>query len=397
MNKRQISRKILVSCLLCCIAGLDTKAQKLAPGLDKEILKTKQGSIVQLPGFLTEKMNHINYRKIILPGPQFMVSDDPEYIRLPEAVALKEPVAPGAVRLYVYNVNGVKEPVKVERKIVALLKNTGKATMNVRMIKYSSQKPSQNYFMIGKQGLFDYFNSMGEDVIRTVAPGKSLLIDEKLDQQLVKYDELVHGFYEFVIDQPGEVSVVQAAPDASLAHMANNIKNVVPIGHANAGRGTFGVSNYRIASEGVVDTKDGAVQLMLADGVRDPWVVGKEGYSGDEAKLAGNYGVMYDIELKWKSTDGKGLALVTWNSRSGNSQWCGGMATSMVVSEGLFPAGVIQLPKDQLITRKSPEAILIQVFKPVNVGGEQVIKLKYSPPGASCLPTPLIFVPIDLN
>ena len=397
MKKYQIRRKVIISCLFFCGAAMHVNAQVLASGLDKEILKTKQGSIVHLPGFLTEKMNHINYRKVVLPGPQFMISDDPEYIRVPEAIALKEPVAPGAVRLYVYNVNGVKEPVKIARKIVALLKNTGKAPMHVRMIKYSSQKPSLNYFQIGKQGLSDYFTSNGEDVIRTVAPGKSLLIDEKLDKHIVRYDELVHGFYEFVIDQPGEVSVVQAAPEASLSYMADHIKNVVPIGHANAGRGTFGVSNYLVANDGVIDTKDGAVQLMLADGVRDPWVIGKESHSGDEAKLAGNYGVMYDIELKWKSTDGKGLALVTWNSRSDNNQWCGGMATSMVVSEGVFPGGVIQLPKDQLITRKSPEAILIQVFKPAKVGEEQLIKLKYSPPGASCLPTPLIFVPVDLN
>jgi hypothetical protein len=397
MKKHKIRRKALFSCLFLCVAALQVNAQVLKPGLDKEILKTQQGSIVLLPGFLTEKMNHINYRKIVLPGPQFMISDDPEYIRIPEAIALKEPVVPGAVRLYVYNVNGVKEPVKIDRKIVALLKNTGKVPMHVRMIKYSSQKPSLNYFKIGKQGLSDYFTSNGEDVIRAVAPGKSLLIDEQLNKHIVKYDELVHGFYEFVIDQPGEVSVVQAAPGASLSYMANNIKNVVPIGHANAGRGTFGVSNYLVASEGIIDTKDGAVQLMLADGVKDPWVIGKEGYSGDEAKLAGNYGVMYDIELKWKSTDGRGLALVTWNSRSADNQWCGGMATSMVVSKGLFPEGVIQLPKDQLVTKKAPEAILVQVFKPAKDGKEQIIKLKYSPPGASCLPTPLIFVPIDLN
>ena len=140
----------------------------------------------------------INYQKTVLPGPQFIISDDPEYIRVPEAIALKEAVVPGAVRLYVYNVNGVKEPVKIDRKIIAVLKNTGKQPMHVRMLKYSSQKPSLNYFQIGKQGLADYFASNGSELIRTVAPGKSISIDEKLDKHVVKYDELVHGFYEFV-------------------------------------------------------------------------------------------------------------------------------------------------------------------------------------------------------
>jgi len=91
------------------------------------------------------------------------------------------------------------------------------------------------------------------------------------------------------------------------------------------------------------------------------------------------------------------LALVTWNSRSADNQWCGGMAASMVVSEGKFPAGIIQLPNDRLITKKAPEAILIQVFKPTGNGEEQTLKLTYSPPGASCLPTPLIFIPVDLK
>lgn len=389
--------RAFIGCLLLCTAGMNLTAQELKPGQDKAILSTKQGSIVELPGFLTEKLNSIDYQKIVLPGPQFMISDDPEYIRIPEAIALKEPVVPGAVRLYIYNVNGVKEPAKIDRKIVALIKNTGKSTMHLRMLKYSSQKPSGNYFQIGKQGLADYFASNGEETIRTVAPGKSILIDEKLDKHIVKYDELVHGFYEFVVDQPGEVTVVQAAPGASVEYMTRKITNVVPIGHANAGRGTFGVSNYQIINDKVIDTKDGVTQLMVADGVKDPWVIGKESHSGDLAKLAGNYGVMYDVEMKWKSTDGKGLALVTWNSRSADNQWCSGMAASMVVSKGVFPEGIIQLPKDRLVTRKSPEAILIQIFPPAKDGKEQTIKLKYSPPGASCLPNPLIFIPIDVK
>ncbi|WP_432713569.1 copper amine oxidase [Pedobacter sp.] len=389
--------KNVISSLILGVSVMPLFAQTLQPGSNKAILQTQQGSIVALPGFLTEKIKQIDYQKIILPGPQFIISDDPEYIRLPEAIALKEAVVPGAVRLYVYNVNGIKEPVKMDRKIVAMLKNTGKKPMHVRMLKYSSQKPSLNYFQIGKQGLADYFASNGSEEIRTVAPGKYISIDERLDKNVVKYDELVHGFYEFVIDQPGEVSVVQADPKMSSVAAAEKIKHIVPFGHANAGRGIFGVSNYKVVNPQSIDTKDGVVQLMLADGVKDPWVEGKESHSGKVSKLAGNYGVMYEVELKWKSTDGKGLALVTWNSRSSDNQWCGGMAASMVVSEGKFPAGIIQLPKDELITKKAPEAILIQVFKPSGNGEEQTLKLTYSPPGASCLPTPLIFIPVDLK
>jgi len=69
----------------------------------------------------------------------------------------------------------------------------------------------------------------------------------------------------------------------------------------------------------------------------------------------------------------------------------------MVVSIGKFKEGIVQLPADKLITRKSPEAILVQVFPPAANGEEQTIRFTYSPPGASCLPTPLVFIPVDMK
>ncbi len=138
------------------------------------------------------------------------------------------------------------------------------------------------------------------------------------------------------------------------------------------------------------------VSLVVADGKLDPWIVGTEGSTGKVIQNAGNYGVMYHIDMKWKSTDGKGLALVTWNSRAGDNQWCGGMANTMIVSKGRFKEGVVQLPSEELRVKAAPDAILIQVFQPDPSKEVQDIKLTYSPPGASCLPTPLIFVPVDL-
>ncbi len=391
-------KPFLLTCALTGVCSMHAGAQALKPELESAILKTHQGGIVSLPDFLTERLPDLGYRKIILPGPQHVISDDPEYIRVPEAIALQEPVQPGAVRLYVYNVNGVKEPAKIDRRITAVIRNTGKADMHIRMLKYASQPPSTNYYQIGKQGLADYFASQPQNVIRTVKPGQVIAIDEKLEKYVVKYDELVHGFYEFTIDQPGEISVLQTDLQTSGPKALARIKTILPPkGHSGAGRGVFGVSNYRVVTDSVHDTRDGVKEIILADGKLDPWVEGKEKNTPGVAHLAGNYGVMYHIEMKWKSSDGKGLALVTWNSRSDNNQWCGGMANTMVVSGGKFKEGIIQLPSDRLITKKAPEAILIQVFKPAPNGEEQTIRMTYSPPGASCLPTPLIFIPVDIK
>lgn len=376
---------------------LPAQAQEISSDLSKRILATAQGSIVELPGILTEKFQQIGYRKIVLPGPQYLISDDPEYIRVPEAIALREAVEPGTVRLYVYNVNGVKEPAKIETRIAAVIKNTGKGDMRLKMLKYSSQKPTTNYFQAGKQGLADFFAATPQTTVRIIKPGKSIAIDPAQEKYVAKYDELVHGFYEFLIDQPGEISVLQTDTKTPVTVAVDRIKTILPFKGNNAGRGTFGVSNYSVLTQETLDTKNGIRQIIMADGNIDPWVMGKEYTSGQVAGLAGNYGVMYQVEMKWKSTDGRGLALVTWNSRADNGQWCGGMANTMVVSKGKFKEGIIQLPADRLITKKNPEAILVQVFPPAANGEEQTIRFTYSPPGASCLPTPLVFIPVDMK
>ncbi len=229
-----------------------------------------------------------------------------------------------------------------------------------------------------------------------VQPGEANALDPQLEKNMVKYDELVHGFYEFLIDQPAQLSVVQTDLKTSGVAALKKIKTVFPPKGTNAGRGLFGISNYLIRVTDTLTVGNEVKQIIVADGANDPWVEGVEGSTGRLMRNAGNYGVMYHIEMKWTSPKGKGLALVTWNARAANNQWCGGMANTMVVSSGKFWEGIIQLPSDELRVKADPDAILIQVFKPDPAKAVQDIAFTYSPPGASCLPTPLLFIPVDL-
>ncbi|MFL9483596.1 copper amine oxidase [Chitinophagaceae bacterium LWZ2-11] len=395
--KNALTKKA-IACLCVASVCMQARAQSLTPELNKDILKGKQGAIVNLPGILSDQLPSIGYQKMVVPGPQFLISDDPEYIRVPEAIAFKQDVQPGSVRLYVYNVNGVKEPAKIDRKIVALIKNTGTAPLHLRMVKSSSEKPSGNYFQIGKQGLYDYFTSKGSDEIRTIPAGVAVAIDPKHEKNVIKFDDLVHGIYEFVIDQPAEITVVQTDLQTSGPDALKRITKVMPPkSKSGAGRGMFGISNYAVTVDSVYDTKQGIVQMVVADGKKDPWILGKEQTTGQTSTLEGNYGIMYNIDMKWKSTDGKGLALFTWNVRGSEVNGCNGMAAAMVASKGKFDAGAIQLPSNKLTTTKAPEAILVQIFPPSPNGEEQTIHLTYSPPGASCLPTPLVFIPVEMK
>ena len=98
---------LLCATLVLQVADAQTNLKKISDS----IRKAKEGEVVILDDFLNPNFKKIGYKQTIAPGPQFIISDDPEYIRVPEAIAMQEEVLPGAVRLYVYNVNGVKEPV----------------------------------------------------------------------------------------------------------------------------------------------------------------------------------------------------------------------------------------------------------------------------------------------
>lgn len=387
----EILRKLQVG-IICGLCGAFSISYAQQNEVYKVMQSAKQGAIVSLPGVLDTQTPGLKYSKSSVGKMQLLMSDDPEYIADTAAIVLKEKVEAGDVRLYLYNVNGVVIPAKMDRKIIAVIKNTGSRDMHFYMKRSTSLSPSENYYEIGKMGLAGYFSSKSQPK-RVVKPGETVLIDPSLDKKVAAYNQLVHGLYEFQIDQPGEVTILQTAPESNYKEAASRITHIVPPAHANAGRGLFSPVDYKVKVTDTLDTKNGARVLTIADGKIDPWIVGKESNFNNRVELAGNYGVMYDIVIPWESTDGRSLALLTWNPLSGIDRWCDGMANSMVVSDGKFKGGVAILPSDALAVKKSPDAILVQVFPAKKE--LQYIHLKYSPPGASCLPTPLVFLPVE--
>lgn len=363
----------------------------VAPGATARVENIPREAFANLP--------KLAWNREILPGPQYLISDDPEYIRVPEGVALSETVKPGSVRLYVYNVNGVKEPSPIPRRISAVIENLGDAPLNATFSASVLPTPSGNYHAIAKNALAGFLRGEGAGRTLTVEPKGAAPLDPAMEALVVKYDDLVHGFYEFSIDQPARIRVVQTAPEVPSVEASRRLPDVLPTkSKSGAGRGQFPDNMFRITlkDDAVVDTANGAVQLIIADGKDEPWTEGTESTlpAGEKAVLKGNYGTFYEITLRRRSSDGRPLALVTWNARAGNSQWCGGMVAAMRVGPGQFPAGVVALPSDAVATKDWPDVVVAQVYPPLPAGQEETITVTYSPPGASCLPTPLIFLPV---
>lgn len=332
-------------------------------------------------------------------GPQFLFSDMPEYFRTGDGIAMQERVEPGTVRFYMYH---VPEPTDARKTISAVIENVGEDTMHMRFLRYAFPKPGKDYHKIGKAGLVGFFDSTPSDEARELKAGERMVFDPAIDQVVVGKDDLVHGFYEFEIDQPAVVTTFQRDPDQASVTVIDRLEKLPRIlpGHhpSGAGRGLFMTSDFDVtpADENyALDTADGPKQIIIADGNRDPWITGADSIDGvSDSPLKGNYGVVYKVRLSYTSSDGRGVALLVYNSR-GDGKWCKYQALALKVNDGEFPAGTVEAPKDQVRYGPPPDAVLIQRFPPVAEGETGTIEITYSPPGASCLPVPFLFVPYE--
>ncbi len=365
--------------------------------MDRTLRALRPGRVAALHAVPLREFPLIPYERIA-GGPQFVFSDHPEYIGVEEGAVLRETVEPGIVRLYTYHCNGVDGYIS---KITTVLENMGKSRMQWRFLRYGFAGPDTMYAAVAKSVLRQYFRSTPESQRRELGIGRGVALDDEAEGARVMFNELVHGFYEIEIDQPAGVTVLQTHPESESVEAARrlDLKDVLlPTTPAGAGRGLYRTSNYKIVppAEFVLDPADGPRQLIVADGKIDPWIQGYDSSTRKPGVLEGNYGVIYDIELTYRTSGGQGWAVLTWNARS-RDQWCEHMINVIGVNKGLFPGGFVEIPGDQVSLTGELDVSLIQLFGPIRNGETGTIRLTYTPPGASCLPTPILFIPVMLD
>jgi hypothetical protein len=236
------------------------------------------GDILKIPNLGYGALPHlpVSIQPASLP-PQLVFSDMPEYFKTGDGIALQEEVQPGVIRLYTYHVPTEGAGNKI---ITSLLENRGSSPLTLRFLRYAFPAPSGHYLLVGKQGLQQFFSGTQLPAPRTILPGEILPIDVAMDQQPVRDPQLVHGFYEFEIDQPGRISVLQRSPAQSNAQALQELPKLPRIlpgqsTPSGAGRGLFpdsarDVTNFATTT---IDTAAGNQRLVIADGHRDPWSV----------------------------------------------------------------------------------------------------------------------------
>jgi hypothetical protein len=323
---------------------------------------------------------------------RLILSDKPEYFRTGNGISLREDVPPGVCRLYLYH---VPEPTGEKRTISATIGNLSDQPMTLRTLRRSFPKPGGDYHAIGKAGLIGYWSAGSDTPPRTINPGQTVVLDEELDRVVVTKDILVHLILEFEVDRPARITVFQRDPDADSIVAARDLPllpRVLPGWHpSGAGRGQFEQAD-RVAAPAdgsAIDVAAGARRIVIADGDTDPWLRGVDSISPDEESLnKGNYGVMYDLSIPVLHDGVNDLAIVMVHQRN-DSQWCKYVAAAVRVGESPIP-----LPRDSVRFSGFPEAVMVLKLPSKAAGTVETATWTYSPPGASCLPTPFLVLPV---
>ncbi len=362
------------------------------------------GDLVTLDDFEVNQLPKIPWQSEPREGAALAFSDMPEYFRTGPGIAMQEPLQPGRNRVYVYHVVGEGQGSGV---ITAVLENTGDEDMTVAFRAYAFPPPSANYLFIGKEGLARYFETRFLDAQVpqpiTIAPGERAVLDPEMDSAVTSYPVLVHGFYEFDIDQPGVVSVLMRRTGTDSRDAVDELellpRRLPGERTSGAGRGLFEQADFDItnADDFILDSADGVKRLIIADGNDDDWVRGWDSIAEGEYENRGNYGVMYHISIERKSSDNRGIAVLMGNNYAigpnDPNNFCMNQSGAVFVDAGADPRGVVRIPENETFFNTKGEYVLLQAYRPLREGETHTMNIIYSPPGASCLPTPIVFVP----
>lgn len=345
------------------------------------------GEIVGLPIATLAEIPTLPVTIAPVDGPPLLFSDGPEYFPS-DGIALREDVAAGRARFMIYH---CPEATGRRSTITAVVQNLGDAPMTLHFSRYSFPKPSLDYQAVGRTGMADFFADHPGPADRVVPVGGRVVLDPAMDATTVAKDELVHAFGEFDVSQPARLTVLQRAPDAKTLDAVDTLPTLASK-HHGAGRGTFPSVNFEVSSSQTIDAADGPKQLVVADGKNDPWVKGRDAIENVDVRNVGNYGVVYRVRVRLTSGNGKRVAVVLVKPQD-DKGYCPGTTAAVLMRTAGERQQVVALPASGML-RQFPQAALIGIVSPPR-DASIAVDLAYTPPAASCLPTPILFVPID--
>ncbi len=373
---------------------------EVAAAYQEAIAEARPGDVIRMEEPAKDDIPRLPIRITAEESPQLLLSDKPEYFRTGDGIAMQETVEPGLVRLYTYHVPASDEPAV----ITSTLENIGDEPLNLRFHRDAFPEPSTHYIAIAREAMVRFFDGAVSLSDRTVKPDEIIAIDPRTEETEVEGDVLVHTWYEFEIDQPARISTFRRPVEMSseeALELLDTLPRILP-GHrrSGAGRGLFSISNFltTLAGNHTIDTAGGVQQIVVADGREDRWMIGRDSIPGEdeeaEVENRGNYGAVYRIRVDRTSSDGRSLAVMLHNPFTDDT-FCHHMGAALRIDDGKFDGGTVKAPRETASFAGGDQSVLLQVFPPLPEGERETIELEFTPPGASCLPAPIFFVPFE--
>lgn len=319
------------------------------------------GDVVSLSGMNTASAPSLAVSVCPAPdAPTLLFSDSPE-MPSTDGILYADTVNTGRYRLYVYQANGGN----TQRKFPVVVFNPGTAAATVKVVRRGLAAASKQYVSVGKTVLLDWLaDKTLPDV--GVPPGQRVLLDASLDAIAAGKDELVHAVFDVVTDAQLKFSFVSIGANGD-AVAATAGFSVLPrdVDHQ---RGTFAGADVVIAAQPAAQ-KSGVQKLHLGKDEIDATMTGIDRTDGTTMKLAGNFGMLYRIELALPAAARAGIS-----ARGGD--W-GGVARDGTES--------IVLPANAQTLAAGPNAVVVGSIGPAT-------KLSLVTAGGSNLPIDLFLL-----
>lgn len=327
-------------------------------------------------------------------GGTLLFSDSPEYVE--QDGILYSDVVEGAGRIFYYHLNNTHQ----NKKIAVVLENAGPHTAVLNINRAGLSEPSKNYLWVGKTSQQQYMDSQSDRDIFVFA-GRRKLLDNVMDETVVKPGQLVNGIYDFTVNVPVRLSVIMYGAGENPLSFIENAK-VLPKDEHRL-RGTYRGMNRIIKADRIYNPAvDGAVFIPLADNDRDLYRVGIDATDGSETQNYGNYGIMYELQVP---VDGDGDIQYMLNPLGG--VYAGAMTVKSLRDNRRF---LLSVPRNRLFFGEkmyssftgnrfaSGEDTDYIYFNSEledlgSYSGREALHFEFSPPGASNLPVNFILMP----
>lgn len=350
--------------------------------LDTDLTSATQAQVISLSG-----INPINCPTLSMTGSwtggKLIFSDSPETPttrgKLYFDTSLPATNGTNYHRVFLYHVNGKASG---KMKFSVLIKNTGNATASLTVQKVGTAGPSTSYLYAGKLAYQRWLQSTA-GTPRNVAPGAWIRLDTTFDALLANPNNLLHGIWDYSINQPHEILVVALDQNDDPITVGPTLSLLSRDVHQ---RGTFPYCDkiYDTDTGIVYDTADDIKSFPVGSNTGpDDSAIGVDATDGTPMTLAGNYGVNYRMHIQTSSTDGRNVGILinprggTW----GGAVWC--MA-------GVFPSGKILIPPTTTSTGDNTKGAVEGKYVP---GTGLNIWAQFMPTGGAAFPVRWVFVP----